>query len=264
FGLITGPNMAGKTTVMREVAIIQFLAQLGSFVPASSAQLGLCDRLFGRLGANDDIIRGQSTFMVEMSETAEILRHATEHSLIIIDEVGRGTSTYDGLSIAWALVEYLVSKVRAITLFSTHYQELIKVVGELPAAKNFSVETSVVEGEVRFLYRLLERGTEDSYGIYVAKLAGMPRLLLQRAEYILQQFEEKESNMESQRPQHDYRNIPITEKYKEYEEYEETKEMIEMKEMREMIAEIKKIDIMSITPLQAMEKLYQLKQTILQ
>src|SRR5690606_841706 len=141
FGLITGPNMAGKTTVMREMAIIQFLTQIGSFVPAKKAQVGLTDYIFSRLGAHDDIIKGQSTFMVEMSETAEILRHATNHSLIILDEIGRGTSTYDGLSIAWSLVEFFIKETKALTLFSTHYHELIDLVDSLDHAKNLTVKT---------------------------------------------------------------------------------------------------------------------------
>jgi DNA mismatch repair protein MutS len=178
FGLITGPNMAGKTTVMREMAIIQFLAQVGSFVPALSAKLGLCDYLFSRLGASDDIVRGQSTFMVEMSETAEIIRHATDKSFIILDEIGRGTSTYDGLSIAWALVEYLNEQTKALALFSTHYHELIDLVKELKTAKNLTVKTVNYKGKVQFLYTLIEEGATQSFGIHVAELAGLPREIL--------------------------------------------------------------------------------------
>jgi len=185
FGLITGPNMAGKTTVMREIAIIQFLAQIGSFVPASTAHLGLCDFLFSRLGASDDIQRGQSTFMVEMSETAEIIRHASKRSLVILDEVGRGTSTYDGLSIAWALVEHFTQKIQAFTLFATHYHELIDLAVSLDGAKNFTVATKGQGTEVQFLYQLVEGGASQSYGIYVAKLAGIPKSILKRSEEIL-------------------------------------------------------------------------------
>ena len=189
FGLITGPNMAGKTTVMREIALAQVLAQMGSFVPASSARICLCDHLFSRLGASDDILRGQSTFMVEMSETAEILRHATDQSLIVLDEIGRGTSTYDGLSIAWALTEYLVEKVGALTLFATHYHELIERVESLEGAKNFTVETYNDGDDIKFLYRLVERGAAQSFGIHVAKLAGIPAQMLERARHILQSLE---------------------------------------------------------------------------
>ncbi len=189
FGLITGPNMAGKTTVMREMAIVQILAQMGCFVPAESAEVSVCDYLFSRLGASDDILRGHSTFMVEMAETAEIVRHATSRSMVILDEVGRGTSTYDGLAIAWALVEHLVSQVRPLGLFATHYHELIEVVEELPGAKNLTMETRSLEDRVLFLYRLVEGAANQSYGIYVAKLAGLPRSLIRRARGILAQLE---------------------------------------------------------------------------
>lgn len=195
FGLITGPNMAGKTTVMREMAIIQFLAQIGSFVPAQKAELGLCDYLFSRLGASDDILRGQSTFMLEMSETAEILRHASPRSLIVLDEIGRGTSTYDGLSIAWALVEYISSKVQALTLFSTHYHELIDLVEGLPNAKNLTVKTHREGKKVTFLYELIEGGATQSFGIHVAALAGLPSSVLKRSEIMLKKLEYKESNL---------------------------------------------------------------------
>lgn len=189
FGLITGPNMAGKTTVMREVAIIQILAQIGCFVPAEKANLSLCDFLFSRLGASDDILKGQSTFMVEMAETAEIIRHATQKSLIILDEVGRGTSTYDGLSIAWALCEHLIHSTQCFTLFATHYHELIDLIEEIPEGKNLTVQTQNNDGDVQFLYRLVEEGASQSFGIYVAKLAGLPPSLLHRASEILHGLE---------------------------------------------------------------------------
>jgi len=193
FGLITGPNMAGKTTVMREMAIIQFLAQIGSFVPAQKANLGICDFLFSRLGASDDIQSGQSTFMVEMCETAEILRHASSRSLIILDEVGRGTSTYDGLSIAWALTEHLIKKVKALTLFATHYHELIEVADIEKGSKNLTMETVNNEGEVRFMYNLIESAATQSYGLYVAQLAGLPKTILNRSKQILKNLEGQNS-----------------------------------------------------------------------
>jgi DNA mismatch repair protein MutS len=230
--------MAGKTTVMREVAIIQFLAQVGSFVPAQSAQLHLCDALFSRLGASDDIMRGQSTFMVEMAEMAEILRHATADSLIIVDEVGRGTSTYDGLSIAWSLVEYLVKDLRALTLFSTHYHELIDVVYHQKGAKNYSVATSVHGGDVQFLYRLEEKGAEESYGIYVAKLAGLPFNVLKRSEEILLDLESKQHKQE--------KTVSVVPYQNQYNKLE---------------SDLASLDILNMTPLQAMEKLYQLKKS---
>jgi DNA mismatch repair protein MutS len=194
FGLITGPNMAGKTTVMREMAIIQFLAQIGCPVPAQSCQVGICDFLFSRLGASDDILKGQSTFMVEMSETAEIVRHATSKSLIILDEVGRGTSTYDGLSIAWSLVEHFLNQTQALCLFATHYHELIEVVQEHKNGKNLTVQTRSEKGNVQFLYRLIEAAATQSFGIYVAKLAGLPQSILKRSESILKQLEANPKN----------------------------------------------------------------------
>lgn len=189
FGLITGPNMAGKTTVMREVAIIQHLSQIGSFIPAKDSVLSICDYLFSRLGASDDILKGQSTFMVEMAETAEILRHATSKSLIILDEVGRGTSTYDGLSIAWALVEHFITKTKAFCLFATHYHELIDLADSYEQAKNLTVETLNHKGDVKFLYRLIEKAASQSFGIYVAKLAGIPNDVLKRSQEILKTLE---------------------------------------------------------------------------
>ncbi|MCT4642749.1 MAG: DNA mismatch repair protein MutS [Bacteriovoracaceae bacterium] len=193
FGLVTGPNMAGKTTVMREIAIIQFLSQVGSFVPAKVANIGLCDYIFSRLGASDDIIKGQSTFMVEMSETAEIIRHATDKSLIILDEIGRGTSTYDGLSIAWSLVEHFVKKTKSLTLFSTHYHELIELVDSLDHAKNLTVKTINENGNVQFLYTLIEQGAAQSFGIHVAKLAGLPKTILNRSSQILSKLEKSQN-----------------------------------------------------------------------
>lgn len=197
FGLITGPNMAGKTTVMREMAIIQFLAQIGSYVPAKKANIGLCDYLFSRLGASDDILSGQSTFMVEMSETAEILRHASRNSLIILDEIGRGTSTYDGLSIAWALVEYITSELGCLTLFSTHYHELIELVDKIKNAKNLTVRTHKEGEQIVFLYELIEQGATQSFGINVAALAGLPSSILRRSEEILSSLEKKKNTVES-------------------------------------------------------------------
>jgi DNA mismatch repair protein MutS len=252
FGLITGPNMAGKTTVMREMAIIQFLAQLGSFVPAQSAEIGLCDYLFSRLGASDDIIKGQSTFMVEMSETAQILRHATENSLIILDEIGRGTSTYDGLSIAWSLVEYFVNKTRALTLFSTHYHELIDLVETLPAAKNLTVKTVSEKGNVQFLYKLIEAGAGQSFGIHVAKLAGLPKEILNRSGQILATLEKN----------HNHASDVLKKNTDQLDLFKNTPEIIFEEANSPIIQELEKLDVMNMTPMQAMQKLYELKQAL--
>lgn len=259
FGLITGPNMAGKTTVMREVAIIQLLAQLGSYVPAYRAELGICDYLFSRLGASDDILKGQSTFMVEMSETAEIVRHATKRSLIILDEVGRGTSTYDGLSIAWALVEHFIHNTKALTLFATHYHELIDVVDKINCAKNLTVETQNNGGDVQFLYRLIEQAASQSYGIYVAKLAGLPNSLLKRSNEILCSLEKTHkvnpgditiSEVRSSKPD---RGTQLC-FFPEQEPVFETP-----KYLKDLEKEVDGLDINHLTPLQALQKLNDLK-----
>lgn len=253
FGLITGPNMAGKTTVMREMAIIQFLAQIGSYVPAQSVRVGLCDYIFSRLGAHDDIIKGQSTFMVEMSETAEILRHATNKSLIILDEIGRGTSTYDGLSIAWSLVEYFHNHTKALTLFSTHYHELIELVESLKCAKNLTVKTVNENGNVQFLYKLIEQGAHQSFGIHVAKLAGLPKQVLNRSGEILALLEKN----------HNHANDVIGKKHdNQLDMFTFTPEVIFEPELSPLIKEIESLDVMNMTPMQALQKLHELQKNL--
>jgi DNA mismatch repair protein MutS len=187
--ILTGPNMAGKSTILRQIGLIVLLAQIGSFVPASRARIGVVDRLFTRVGASDNLVRGQSTFMVEMSETSAILHTATRASLVLLDEIGRGTSTYDGVSIAWSVSEYLHDKVGCKTVFATHYHELTQLTDELVAACNYSVQVREVEGRVLFLHRLVAGGADRSYGIEVGKLAGLPEEILQRARTLLSLFE---------------------------------------------------------------------------
>ncbi|RPJ36852.1 MAG: DNA mismatch repair protein MutS, partial [Chloroflexi bacterium] len=181
--LITGPNMSGKSTFLRQVALIVLMAQMGSFVPAASARIGLIDRIFTRIGAQDEIHAGQSTFMVEMIETSLILNSASNNSLIILDEVGRGTSTYDGVSIAWAVVEYIHNHpdLRSHTLFATHYHELTQLSDLLPGVRNYNVAVSEADGKVVFLHKIIPGGADRSYGIHVAQLAGIPRPVIQRA-----------------------------------------------------------------------------------
>jgi DNA mismatch repair protein MutS len=251
FGLITGPNMAGKTTVMREVAIIQYLAQMGCFVPAASAELGICDYLFSRLGASDDIIKGQSTFMVEMAETAEILRHASEKSLIILDEIGRGTSTYDGLSIAWALVEHFVKKLKAITLFATHYHELIEMVEEMPEAKNFTVRTEQKNGKIQFMYELIEEGATQSFGIHVADLAGLPKEVLKRSRDILKDLESQDTKSSQGlfNTQLTFFDSPSVSPIPDH--------------LSGLEKELKTMDILNMTPIEALQKLHDLKTQVL-
>ena len=190
--IITGPNMAGKSTVIRQAGVIVLMAQVGSFVPAEEARIGIVDQLFTRVGASDRLARGESTFMVEMCETAAILHHATEKSLILLDEIGRGTATFDGISIAWAVAEYLHDKVRARTLFATHYHELIDLALTRPGIKNYNVAIKE-EGEgIVFLYRLVPGGMSHSYGIHVAKLAGLPQEVIERSKEVLQNLEQGE------------------------------------------------------------------------
>ncbi|EPZ52318.1 DNA mismatch repair protein MutS [Bacteriovorax sp. BAL6_X] len=249
FGLITGPNMAGKTTVMREIAIIQLLTQIGSYVPAENAKVSICDFLFSRLGASDDILKGQSTFMVEMAETAEILRHATDKSLIILDEVGRGTSTYDGLSIAWALVEHFIENTKALCLFATHYHELIDLADRYPQAKNLTVETQNHRGNVKFLYRLVEQAASQSFGIYVAKLAGLPPTVLKRSQSILKSMEKESSVSQAlldsdHSEQLDFFSVQTPAEIPEY--------------LKQVEDHLSKVDINNLTPIQALNKLNEL------
>ncbi|HEU6447570.1 MAG TPA: DNA mismatch repair protein MutS [Verrucomicrobiae bacterium] len=190
--LITGPNMAGKSTYIRQVALLALLAHTGSFVPAAEARIDLIDRIFTRIGASDDLARGQSTFMVEMSETANILNNATPRSLIVLDEIGRGTSTFDGLSLAWSIVEHLHNQVGAKTLFATHYHELTELAARLPRIKNFNVAVREWHDQIVFLRKIVEGGTDKSYGIQVARLAGVPKEVLERAKQILSNLEESE------------------------------------------------------------------------
>jgi DNA mismatch repair protein MutS len=194
--IITGPNMAGKSTYIRQVALIVLMAQIGSFVPAESAEIGLVDRIFTRVGANDDLARGQSTFMVEMNETSNIVNNATEHSLVILDEIGRGTSTFDGLSIAWSVAEFLHDKIKPRTLFATHYHELIKLAEDRSGVCNFNVAVREWNDQIIFLRKIVPGGADKSYGIHVARLAGLPKEILDRAKDILSQLEAPNGTLE--------------------------------------------------------------------
>jgi DNA mismatch repair protein MutS len=189
--MITGPNMSGKSAILRQTALISLMAQMGSFVPAASAELGLVDKVFTRVGASDNISSGESTFMVEMNETASILNNLSERSLILLDEIGRGTSTYDGISIAWAIAEYLHEnpKAKAKTLFATHYHELNEMTKKFDRIKNFNVSVKEIGNKILFMRKLVEGGSEHSFGIHVAKLAGMPSQVLARAEMMLKELE---------------------------------------------------------------------------
>ncbi|MBA7575610.1 DNA mismatch repair protein MutS [subsurface metagenome] len=246
--VLTGPNMSGKSTYLRQVALIVLLAQIGSFVPASSVTIGLVDRIFTRIGAREDLPAGQSTFMVEMVETANILNNATPRSLIILDEIGRGTSTYDGLSIARAVAEYIHSypKLGAKTLFATHYHELVELAGLLPRVKNFNVAVTEEKGEVTFLYKIVPGGVDKSYGIHVAQLAGLPKSVVRRAREVLEELE-GDSRAARAKPSARRRH----------------KEMVPQLsffgQKSPMVEEIEKLDIDSLTPLEALNKLYELQ-----
>ena len=200
--LITGPNMAGKSTYIRQIALITLMAQIGCWTPATKCRVGLVDRIFSRVGASDDLARGNSTFMVEMNETANILNHATERSLIILDEIGRGTSTYDGLSIAWSVVEHLHrgEAAGARTLFATHYQELTQLDKHLPRLRNFSVAVKEWNDDIVFVRRVVPGAADRSYGIQVARLAGLPLSVIERAKTILQKLEGEDSAVELNAP----------------------------------------------------------------
>ena len=188
--ILTGPNMAGKSTYLRQAALIVAMAQIGSFVPASKCRLGICDRIFARIGAKDELALGQSTFMVEMIESANILNHASERSLVILDEVGRGTSTYDGLAIAWAMIEYL-NLIGAKTMFATHYHQLNSLADQMPGVANFRVAVEEYGDDIIWTHKVLPGGTDRSYGIHVARMAGVPTAVLLRSKEILAELEQK-------------------------------------------------------------------------
>lgn len=238
--VITGPNMSGKSTFLRQVALIVLMAQMGSFVPASSARIGLVDRIFTRIGAQDEIHAGQSTFMVEMIEAANILHHATERSLLILDEIGRGTSTYDGVSIAWAMIEYIHNhpKLRAHTLFATHYHELTQLSDLLPGVRNYNVAVSEADGKVVFLHKIIPGGADRSYGIHVAQLAGLPRPVIQRANEILAQLEASSGKAVKINPA-----APM--------------QMALFPETNPMLNELKELDVNSLSPIEALNKIYE-------
>jgi DNA mismatch repair protein MutS len=242
--IITGPNMAGKSTFLRQVALIVLMAQIGSFVPADEARIGIVDRIFTRIGAQDEISAGQSTFMVEMVETANLLNHATSRSLLVLDEVGRGTSTYDGISIAWAVVEHIHNhpRLRCRTLFATHYHELTQLAAVLPHVRNYNVAVAEERDKVVFLRRIVPGGADRSYGIHVAQLAGLPKPVIHRAEEILDELEEGARAPHAKPGTILVRQLPL---------------FSASDPVRE---ELKGLDVSAMTPLDAIRKLYELQQ----
>ena len=247
--IITGPNMAGKSTYMRQVALITLMAQCGSFVPASSAHIGVVDKIFTRVGASDDLSMGQSTFMVEMMEVATILKEATANSLVILDEIGRGTSTYDGLSIAWAVAEYISDseKCGAKTLFATHYHELTKLEDKLEGVKNYSIAVKEKGEDVIFLRKIIPGGTDESYGVHVAKLAGVPQVVTKRANEILKSLERKSA---------------LGEKQQEKENKQVASGQLDLYnyKLAEIAHEIDKINVNELTPIDALNAIVKIKE----
>jgi DNA mismatch repair protein MutS len=244
--IITGPNMSGKSTYLRQVALIVLMAQIGSFVPAASAEIGLVDRIFTRIGAQDEIHAGQSTFMVEMVEVANILHHATPRSLLILDEVGRGTSTYDGVAIAWAMVEHIHNHpdLRAKTLFATHYHELTQLSDLLPGVRNYNVAVSESAGQVVFLHKIIAGGADKSYGIHVAQLAGLPRSVISRANEIMLALEKSSGDAVKIDPQ-------------------AAAQVALFPETNPLLDELGSLDINSLSPIEALNRLFEWQKSFL-
>jgi DNA mismatch repair protein MutS len=255
--IITGPNMSGKSTILRQVALIALMSQMGSFVPASEALIGIVDRIFTRVGASDNLVMGRSTFLVEMNETANILNNASRRSLLILDEIGRGTSTYDGLSIAWAVAEHILDKTKigARTLFATHYHELIELGDTHPGAKNYNVAVREWNGQITFLRKIVAGGTDQSYGIHVAQLAGLPDFVIKRANEILVTLEKNGTEGEKSKE--------LMPKVHELPSESKDRQPIQLSifgsKADKIIDEINAIDISNMTPLQALNKLQELK-----
>ena len=243
--IITGPNMAGKSTFLRQNAVISILAQIGSFVPAEYAKIGIIDKLYSRVGASDDLARGRSTFMVEMVEVAAILNNATEKSLVILDEVGRGTATYDGLSIAWSVIEHLHDVNKCRSLFATHYHELTALSNRMDKIDLYTMRIKEWKGDIVFLHEICQGATDRSYGIHVGKLAGLPTCVLNRAEEILNQLEEKKQH---QKPLFD--DLPL---------FSQTLKTISKEKESPALDALKKVDVDSLSPRDALEYMYKLK-----
>jgi DNA mismatch repair protein MutS len=251
--LITGPNMAGKSTYIRQVALLTVMAQIGSFVPANSATIGIADRVFARVGASDELSRGQSTFMVEMTETARILNTATQRSLVVLDEIGRGTSTYDGISLAWAIVEHLHDATQCRTFFATHYHELTDLAGTMPGVRNLSVAVKEWEEHIIFLHKIVPGAADKSYGIHVARLAGIPRSVNERAKQILSQLEQEHLDPEGKS------KLAIQPKTKRRGDLQLT---LFAPEEHPVVDKLRQLDLNHLTPLAALQLLGSLQQEV--
>ncbi|HAL46075.1 MAG TPA: DNA mismatch repair protein MutS, partial [Phycisphaerales bacterium] len=240
--------MSGKSTYIRQTALLVLLAQTGSFIPAKQAVIGLADRIFTRVGASDEIVRGQSTFMVEMTETANIVNNATEKSLVILDEVGRGTSTYDGLSLAWAITEHIANHIKCRTLFATHYHELTALAEILVNVKNCNVAVREWMDEVVFLHKIVAGGTDKSYGIHVAKLAGIPKAILERSKEILAELENT------------FQKETGSERFTKQRTKEPEVGMLFDQKEKDVLERIKNLDVNNLTPIQAINLLTEIKE----
>ena len=255
--IITGPNMAGKSALLRQTALITLLAQIGSFVPAESAHIGLVDKIFTRVGASDNISVGESTFMVEMNEAADILNNVSSRSLVLCDELGRGTSTYDGISIAWAIVEYIHEhpKAKARTLFATHYHELNEMEKSFKRIKNYNVSVKEVDNKVIFLRKLERGGSEHSFGIHVAKMAGMPKSIVKRANTILKQ-------LESDNRQQGISGKPLAEVSENRSGMQLSFFQLDDPILCQIRDEILNLDVNNLTPIEALNKLNDIKKIV--
>lgn len=264
--IITGPNMAGKSTYMRQTALIVLMAQIGSFVPAESAEIGIVDRIFTRVGASDDLASGQSTFMVEMNEVANILRNATKHSLLILDEIGRGTSTFDGLSIAWSVVEHIADPkiIGAKTLFATHYHELAELEGKIPGVRNFCIAVKENGDDIVFLRKIVSGGADKSYGIQVAKLAGLPETVISRAKVILAELIENDLSETTRLIAEEGGALSSTSKQKGVLDEVDRHQMslFETVSDEDIIEELRSLDISNMTPIAALSKLDELQNKV--
>ena len=259
--VITGPNMAGKSTYMRQSALIVLMAQIGSFVPASSANIGLVDRIFTRVGASDDLASGQSTFMVEMTEVANILRNATSKSLLILDEIGRGTSTFDGLSIAWAVIEHISNSklLGAKTLFATHYHELTELEGKISNVNNYCIAVKEKGDDIIFLRKIVKGGADKSYGIQVARLAGVPESVTNRAKEIVEELVQADITTRIKDIAAQGAEKPKL-KTKHYDEVDLAQmSLFDTVKDDDVIEEIEQLDLANLTPIDALNTLYQLQ-----
>jgi DNA mismatch repair protein MutS len=245
--IVTGPNMSGKSTYIRQAALLVLMAQTGSFIPAKDATIGLVDRIFTRVGASDELVRGRSTFMVEMTETANIVNNATEKSLVILDEVGRGTSTYDGLALAWAVTEHIANKIKCRTLFATHYHELTELAELFANVKNCNVAVREWMDEVVFLHKILPGGTDKSYGIHVAKLAGVPRSILDRSKEILEELEST------------FAKEATGERLARHKTKEPDRDLLFVEKHKSVLEKLSSTDINNLTPIEAINLLNQIR-----